>query len=118
MSQNFLLERDLPGSEPRRFIIEDEIIPFLPEAPSTDHKNIHEERLLKIPFGDEELPVHIGIIIMHDTNGKLTTSGSRTIKKEMLNRFFHTITAKHTIVTFIEMLFPSFQNIFGVEPII
>jgi hypothetical protein len=62
--------------------------------------------------------VHIGIIIPHNANGKPDALGSRTIKKEVLNHLFHTISAKHTTVTFIEMLFPSFQNISCVELII
>jgi hypothetical protein len=74
--------------------------------------------LMKSLLGNKELLVHIRVIISHNANGKPTTSGNRTIKKEVLNRFFHTITAKHTIISFIEMLLPSFQNISCVEPII
>jgi hypothetical protein len=49
VKKNFLLERNLLGSQPKRFIIEDKVVSFLPEAPRTNHKNLHEERLDEKP---------------------------------------------------------------------
>jgi hypothetical protein len=44
VSKNFLLERKLPSGETKGLVTEDEPIPFIPNAPSSNHKNFHEEK--------------------------------------------------------------------------
>jgi hypothetical protein len=43
--KNFLLEIQLPSRYPRGLITKDEPVSFNPNAPGSDHKDLHKERM-------------------------------------------------------------------------
>jgi hypothetical protein len=52
-------EGRFPCSQAWRFSIKNEVISFIPDTPSTNHKEFHEEGLSKIQFGRLYLLVNI-----------------------------------------------------------
>jgi len=42
VNYNFSPEYSFPSRQPRSYVVEDKIIPFLPNAPSCNGKQIHE----------------------------------------------------------------------------
>jgi hypothetical protein len=52
-------EGRFPCSQAWRLPIKNEVISFIPDTPSTNHKNFHEEGLSKIQFGRLYLLVNI-----------------------------------------------------------
>jgi hypothetical protein len=90
---NFILEGHLPGSQACRLIVEDEIVSLLPNDPSTNHEDLHEERVSKLHLGKIQLLMDILIVISGDANNKPFIHSSRAVKEEMFNRFFNVLTA-------------------------
>jgi hypothetical protein len=70
MSKNFLLERKLPSGETRGLVTEDEPISLFPNAPSSNHKNFHEEGVRKGLFGHVNLLMRIVGIAPRDSQRK------------------------------------------------
>jgi hypothetical protein len=81
MSKNFLLERKLPSGETRGFVTEDEPIPFIPNAASSNHKIFHEEGLRKGLFGHVNLLMRIVAIAPRDSQRKPPTCSNKTLKE-------------------------------------
>jgi hypothetical protein len=51
-------------------VIEDEIIPFLPDRPGTNHEDLHEKRLIENMLGRVNLMVNGCILIPNKAKGK------------------------------------------------
>jgi hypothetical protein len=78
-------EGRFPCSQAWRFSIKNEVISFIPDTPSTNHKNFHEEGLSKIQFGRLYLLVNIYMSIPSDTQRKPSASCRVTVKEKMFN---------------------------------
>jgi len=60
---NFFLEDCLPGAQTWEFSIKDECISLIPDAPSTYHKNFHEERIRKSSSSVYQLFMNIATLL-------------------------------------------------------
>jgi hypothetical protein len=93
VSKNFLLERKLPSGETRGLVTEDEPIPFIPNAPSSNHKNFHEERVRKGLFVQVNLLMRTVGIAPRDSQRKPPTNSNRTLKEQMLRSLLNPLMA-------------------------
>jgi hypothetical protein len=93
VSKNFCLERKLPSGETRGLVIEDEPIPFSPNAPSSNHKDFHEEGMRKGLFGQVNLLVRTAGIAPRNPQHKPPTNNSRTLKEQMLRSLLNPLLA-------------------------
>jgi hypothetical protein len=67
---DFRFESALPPSQTRWLVIEDEIIPFLPDRPGTNHEDLHEKRLIENMLGRVNLMVNGCVLIPNKAKGK------------------------------------------------
>jgi hypothetical protein len=111
MSTHFILEGHLPGCNTRGLMTENEVISLFPDDPCTDHKDLHEEIIGKIPFGKIIFLMNIRAFIPIDSIGKPADNCRGAIKEEMLNRLFNILMTEHTTITIIKMLPSPSQNI-------
>jgi hypothetical protein len=93
VSKNFLLERKIPSGETRGLVTEDEPIPCIPDAPSSNHKDFHEEGVRKGLFGQVNLLMITARIAPRDSQRKLPTNSSRTLKEHMLRSLLNPLMA-------------------------
>jgi hypothetical protein len=100
MKLNFIYKTLFPGSWRRRFLIEDKIIPFLPYAPSNNHKKIHEARDVELSFLLYKYLENTTLDRPLDANHKPSGGGRGTLKEHMHHGFINIIMAKWTKVTF------------------
>jgi hypothetical protein len=70
MIYNILLELSLPRDQARSLPVEDERIPFVPNAPGANHNNFHEQGLTKRLPGDQKLFMDICIFIPGNSKSK------------------------------------------------
>jgi hypothetical protein len=81
MKPNFNLETLLPVCQRRSLEVENEIISFLPNAPSTDHKKIHEVRSsMSVTLMLDHMKDIIMLLPLY-TNSKPPSNARRAIKK-------------------------------------
>jgi hypothetical protein len=92
VSKNFL-ERKLPSGETRGLVTEDEPIPFIPNAPNSNHKDFHEEGVRKGLFGQVNLLMRTTGIAPRDPQRKPPSNSSRTLKEQMLRSLLNPLMA-------------------------
>jgi hypothetical protein len=93
VSKNFLLERKLPSGETRGLVTEDELISFSPNAPSSNHKDFHEEGVGKGLLGQVNPLVRTAGIAPRNPQRKPPTNSSRTLKEQMLRGLLNLLLA-------------------------
>jgi hypothetical protein len=93
VSKNFHLERKLPSGDTRGLVTEDEPIPFIPNAPSSNHKDFHEEGVRKGLFGQVNLLMRTSGIAPRNPQRKPPTNSSKTLKEQMLRSLLNPLMA-------------------------
>jgi hypothetical protein len=90
----------LPRGQTKGFVVENEIVSLFPQAPSSNHNNLHEEEPGKILLGNVDLLVD-DIFFPGHANSKPTANNSRAIKEEVLSHFFNINLTYDAILAFI-----------------
>jgi hypothetical protein len=109
--KNFLLERQLPIGDPRGLITKDEPVSFIPDAPGSDHKDFHKERVGENLLSHVNSLMGIDRVTPRDPQRKPPTSSCGTLKEEMLSSLFGLIMAKNAIIPFLQKFLSSSQDI-------
>jgi hypothetical protein len=91
--KNFLLERQLPSGNTRGLVTEDELVSFRPNAPSSEHKDIHEEGVGKCLFGQVNPLVRTAGITPRNPQRKAPTNSSRTLKEQVVRGLLNPLLA-------------------------
>jgi hypothetical protein len=112
--KNILLERQLPSREPRGLVTKDEPVSFSSNAPSSDHKDLHKERVGEGMLGQVNPLVGIARITPRNSQRKPSTSSCRTLKEQMLRGLFDLLMAKSTIISFLQEFLSSSQDVSSV----
>jgi len=60
----------LPGAKHWDFIVEDEVVAFIPNAPGPNQENFHEEGVLEAVLGFVDLIKNVELFIPRDTKGR------------------------------------------------
>jgi hypothetical protein len=84
MCQRISSLKEFPSRETRGLVTEDELISFSPNAPSSNHKDFHEEGMMKGLLGQVNLLMRTAGIAPGNPQRKPLTNSSRTLKKQML----------------------------------
>jgi hypothetical protein len=116
--KNFLLEIQFPSRYPRGLITKDEPVSFSPNAPGSDHKDLHKERMGESMLSQVNPLVGIARITPRNPQRKPSTSSCGTLKEEMLIVLFDLLMAKSTIISFLQEFLSSSQDVSRVKPII
>jgi hypothetical protein len=118
MLQNQCLEICLPGLEVRGLAIKNDFISLRPDTPSTNQKDLHEERKPRNSSGLQDFLVNAKICPPNNTQDEPSINSSRAAEEEMSHSFFLVVVAQDTVVTIIQHFPPSSQNISCIQPII
>jgi hypothetical protein len=109
--KNFLLERQLPIGDPRGLITKDEPVCFIPDAPGSDHKDFHKERVGENMLSHVNSLMNIARVTPRDPQRKPPTSSCGTLKEEMLRSLFGLLMAKSAIIPFLQNFLSSSQDV-------
>jgi hypothetical protein len=109
--KNFLLERQLPIGDPRGLVTKDEPVSFIPDAPGSDHKDFHKERVGENMLSHVNSLMNITRVIPRDPQRKPPTSSSGTLKEEMLRCLFGLIMAQSASIPFLQKFLSSSQDV-------
>jgi hypothetical protein len=70
MISDFSFKAGLPLGQARRSMVEDIIISFIRNRPSTNHEDFHEEEPLKLPLGNLDSVMNIRVIYPQNAQSK------------------------------------------------
>jgi hypothetical protein len=108
LKDNFQVEN------PRGLVTKDEPVSFSPNAPSSDHKDVHKERVGEGMLSQVNPLVGIARITPRNSQRKPSTSSCRTLKEQMLRGLFDLLMAKSTIISFLQEFLSSSQDVSSV----
>jgi hypothetical protein len=109
--KNFLLERQLPSGDPRGLIAKDEPVSFIPDAPGSDHKDLHKESVGENMLSHVNPLMGIARVTPRNPQRKPPTSSCGTLKEEMLRSLFGLLMAKSAIIPFLQNFLSSSQDV-------
>jgi hypothetical protein len=109
--KNFLLETQLPSGNPRGLITKDEPVSFIPNAPGSDHKDLHKERMGENMLSHVNPLMGIARITPRNPQRKPSTSSCGTLKEEMLRGLFGLLMAKSAIISFLQEFLSFSQDV-------
>lgn len=118
MIHDFFLERVLPGQQTGWFAIENICIPLVPNAPCSNHNNLHEIGLREVVLSFEQFIMNVKILSPSDSKSKPPADRRGAVEKEMNSSFLNVILTQNTVIAFLQELFPSSKHIPCIEPII
>ena len=108
----------LPGAKGRATTIKDEIVPLLPDLPSSNDEDLHEERALKLLLSLNQHMKEVHGEIPMDAKVLPTSLAKRTAEKEVKGSFLQVVAAVYAIVVIsFQLVLFSFEDVPCVEPI-
>ena len=88
----------LPGAKGRATTIKDEIVPLLPDLPSSNDEDLHEERALKLLLSLNQHMKEVHGEIPMDAKVLPTSLAKRIAEKEVKGSFLQVVAAEYAIV--------------------